>query len=45
MTTLTLVPINNTWINPEEIAAISADSFNPSSAVIALRNNSNLDSR
>lgn len=39
MTTLTLVPLNNTWINPEEIAAISVDSFNSSSAVIALRNN------
>lgn len=39
MNQLTLVPLNNTWINPEEIAAISPDSFAPSRAVITLRGN------
>lgn len=39
MTTLTLVPLNNTWINPEEIAAISDDSFGQPSAVITLKSN------
>lgn len=39
MTTLTLVPIANLWINPEEIAAISEDSFSKGRAVITLKSN------
>lgn len=39
MKTLTLVPLNNTWVNPEEIAAISDDSFGQSNAVITLKSN------
>lgn len=39
MKTLTLVPLNNTWINPEEIAAISDCSFGQRSAVITLKSN------
>lgn len=39
MKTLTLVPLNNTWVNPEEIAAIADDSFGQPYAVITLRNN------
>lgn len=39
MNTLTLVPLNNTYVNPEEIAAIGPDSFNSDRTVITLRGN------
>lgn len=39
MKTLTLVPLNNTYVNPGEIAAIGPDSFNSSRTVITLRGN------
>lgn len=39
MNTLTLVPINDVWINPEEIAAISPDWHIQKRAVITLKNN------
>jgi hypothetical protein len=39
MKTLTLVPIDNLWINPEEIAAISEDSYIKGRAVITLKSN------
>lgn len=39
MKTLTLVPFGGAWINPEEIAAIAPDSYNPSRTVITLRSN------
>lgn len=39
MKTLILVPLDNTYVNPAEIAAISADSFNSKQTVITLRGN------
>ncbi len=39
MNILTLVPLNNTWINPEEIAAISDDSYGQKQTIITLKSN------
>lgn len=39
MNILTLVPIGGTWVNPEEIAAISDDRQPPVGATIKLRGN------
>jgi len=39
MTTLTLVPLDNTYVNPEEIAAISPDWIQEGRTVITLRGN------
>jgi len=40
MNILTLVPIGGTWINPEEIAAISNDRQPPVGVIIKLKGNS-----
>ena len=39
MNTLILVPLDNTYVNPAEIAAISPNGFTKESTVITLRNN------
>lgn len=39
MKTLVLVPLDSTYVNPEEIAAISPDAYDSNQTVVTLRGN------